>query len=261
MEKFNGLEMVPIAVPQVLQIAGRAGRFRVSRDDTGKNETSENKPEEPPAVSTPENVVPATGPLPPAPKTGYVTGYNKSNHIKLREAMITPVQPIGKARIQPLPQAVELFAQFFPKGTPLSRMIDELMRLARVSNLFEMADFDDQKAVADLIEKVDGLTMTERYKLCCAPVKIQEGDKNNVIQAFAQIVASGRSVTILDMPEIDLEALDEGIPKDMMTMARLESLHQTLMLYLWLRYAHFYFHFSRVHIFASKYDVNALIYS
>lgn len=252
MEKFNGIEMVPVAIPQVLQIAGRAGRFRVSRDDTSKNGVPENKPEEPPAVSTPDNVVPATGPLPPAPKTGYVTAYTTSAFDKLREAMVTLVEPISKARLQPMPQTIELFAQFFPKGTPLSRMIDELMRLARVSSLFEMADFEDQKGVADLIEDIDGLTISERYKLCCAPARVQEGQKVNVIQAFAKVVASGKSLTILDMPEVDVEALDEGIPRDMMTMARLEELHHTLMLYLWLRYVDVFFCLSVFSVFAFK---------
>ena len=58
----------------------------------------------------------------------------------------------------------------------------------------------------------------------------------SVLAAFARCVGDNSSGALLDIPEIRLDILDKPIVANRDYIANLESLHKTLILYLWLSY-------------------------
>jgi ATP-dependent RNA helicase SUPV3L1/SUV3 len=56
------------------------------------------------------------------------------------------------------------------------------------------------------------------------------------MRAFAQYVADRKQVTVVDVPEVNLEVLEKPISGDRAYLESLEDLHKALVLYLWLSY-------------------------
>ena len=59
---------------------------------------------------------------------------------------------------------------------------------------------------------------------------------NAVAQALARCIAQKREISIIDVPEINLEVLEVPISGDRSYLESLEDLHKSLVLFLWLSY-------------------------
>lgn len=57
-----------------------------------------------------------------------------------------------------------------------------------------------------------------------------------ILHAYARCVGENTSGALLDIPEIPLDLLDDGIRLDRSYMSSLEKLHKAIVLYLWLSY-------------------------
>ncbi|KAI1762920.1 P-loop containing nucleoside triphosphate hydrolase protein [Hypoxylon sp. FL1150] len=215
-----------LTTPELKQIAGRAGRYRTARQA---------------AASEPESDTHDQGAA-PAPKTGQVglvTTIEDADLQIVREAFTREPEPIKTAGIQPPSSVIERFSSYFPLNTPFSYIIARLRDIARTSSRFHLCYLGEMLSVADLIQPFP-MSVYDRCVFLNAPVFLREATGALVIQAFAKCVSTMDGGDLLDIPEVDLELLDKDEEEfrhdSAELLRRLESLHKTITLYLWLSY-------------------------
>jgi len=223
--KWNGSEFEAISVPQVKQIAGRAGRYKVavSRHNTQADET--------------------LTPLPAVPSKGLVTTLDEVDYQSLKYAMSVTPKPIPTAGVLPTSSQIEEFASLYPPDRELSFLLNAMDRVMRTSNLFHICHLEQQIKTAKSLEGIPGLRTLEKLQFCMAPigrdVKVQEA-----VTRMAECVGSNKDGSFLKIPGVDLEVLDTDNPKSILALQRLEALHKTILVWLWLSYvALLQFHF------------------
>ncbi|KAG5518739.1 hypothetical protein PMAC_002708 [Pneumocystis sp. 'macacae'] len=207
LRKWNGIKYSPIPVSQIKQIAGRAGRY--------KSIFTQNVPES-------------------SAITGYVTSLQQKDIKLLHIALSQPIQMLKKAGLFPPLHIQESFASFFQPGTSLSLIIKRLEQLSKTTGLYTISDTTQQQNVLELLEQIDDLTVSERLILSAAPVNLKDSGVISAFLAFATIISLGRPKNILQIPEVDLECLDLSLDLKSKRLERLETLHKTLLLFLWL---------------------------
>ncbi|KAI1409595.1 P-loop containing nucleoside triphosphate hydrolase protein [Hypoxylon sp. FL1857] len=211
---------------ELKQIGGRAGRYRTARQAT----VSE------PEKSSNENE--ATPPRKPG-QPGLVTALEDDDLDIVREAFTRQPEPIRTAGLQPPPSVIERFSSYFPPNTPFSYIVARLRDIAQVSSRFHMCFMGELLKVADLIQPYP-MSVYDRCVFLNAPVALREKTGAPILQAFARCVSRMEGGDLIDIPEVDLELLD--IDEDAFRddpaeyLQRLEALHKTITLYLWLSY-------------------------
>jgi ATP-dependent RNA helicase SUPV3L1/SUV3 len=210
--KWNGHAQVALSTPQIKQIGGRAGRYRTS------HQASKNDP-----ASTAQNV-------------GLVTTLNDADLPVIRAAMQTEAEPIQKAGILPPGETMQEFESRLPKGVPFEYILRRLCGQAALTGRFRVCSIREQIYISRIIESVKGLTLEDRLILSAAPAGDKTQTMESVVRVLAECVAHRRQVTIVDIPEIDLEILGQPITGDRSYLVKLEDLHKALVLYLWLSY-------------------------
>ena len=215
-----------LTVPEVKQIGGRAGRYRTAAQDI---KTSQAAPQSRPAATKPK-----WGGTP-----GFVSTMEEQDLGVVQDAFSVDAEPIKSAGIQPPTFAIEKFSTYFPPETPLSFVLLRLRDFAKVSHRFHLCHMDDAIDVADIIQPYP-MSVFDRCVFLSAPVSLRDLGQKQALQAFAQCVSEMRDGNLLDIPEIDLEILDvarddPAVPKGEY-LRRLEALHKTVTLYLWLTY-------------------------
>ena len=225
LHKFNGTRIEIIEAAHIKQIAGRAGRYRTvaqSEESAGKlNGGSEDS-------KTSLNM--------PATNLGLVTTLESVDLPILHKAMQCELDPIMSAGIFPPTSVLIKFATYFPPSTSFSYILLRLHELSLRHPRYHLCVLRDQIAIADTIQHVQNLSIHDRIIFCAAPAPVRDMRVSSILAAFARCVGDNSSGALLDIPEIPLDTLDEDIRADRDYMARLESLHKALILYLWLSY-------------------------
>ncbi|KAH8681234.1 P-loop containing nucleoside triphosphate hydrolase protein [Xylariales sp. PMI_506] len=200
------------------QIGGRAGRYRTAAQATREAAAARNNAEN--------------------RQIGLVTAMEEEDLKNIHQAFKREPEPIKTAGLQVPPSVVERFSTYFPPSTPLSYILLRLRDIARLSPRFHLCDTAEMIDIADLIQPYP-MPIFDRAIFLNAPVFLREKGGVEVLQAFARCVSSMDGGRLLDIPEIDLELLDE---KDNPfedageRLRRFEVLHKTITLYLWLSY-------------------------
>ncbi|PWW72245.1 hypothetical protein C7212DRAFT_302558 [Tuber magnatum] len=213
--KWNGSEYEAISVPHVKQIAGRAGRYKV-------------------AVFKHNNQADETiAPLPAAPSVGLVTTLDEVDHRSLKYAMLVTPKPIPTAGILPASSQVEEFASLYPPNRELSFLLKTMDEAMCTAELFHVCRVEEQIKTAKLLEGIRGLRVSEKLQFCMAPIgndpRVQEA-----LRSMAECVGSNKDGSFLKIPNVDIEVLDIDKPGSMPVLQRLESLHKTILAWLWL---------------------------
>ncbi|XP_051217667.1 ATP-dependent RNA helicase SUV3L, mitochondrial isoform X2 [Lolium perenne] len=190
LSKYNGDRMVPVAASQVKQIAGRAGRRGSVYPD------------------------------------GLTTTFLLDDLEYLIECLQQPFEEAKKIGLFPCFEQVEMFASQFPDLT-FTELLDKFSDNCRIDNTYFMCQQDSIKKVANMLERVQGLSLKDRYSFCFAPVNIRDPKAMYHLLRFATHYSKSRRVSIaMGMPRgsatNDTELLD------------LETKHQVLSMYLWL---------------------------
>jgi len=215
--KWNGSEYEAISVPQVKQIAGRAGRYKVavSKHNIQADET--------------------LTPLPAAPSIGLVTTLDEVDYQSLKYAMSVTPKPIPTAGILPTSSQIEEFASLYPPDTELSFLLRAMDGAMRTTKLFHICDLEQHIMTAKLVEGIPGLRILEKLQFCMAPIgrdlKVQ-----GAVRRMAECVGSNKDGSLLRIPGVDLEVLDIDGSKSVPILQRLESLHKIILVWLWLSY-------------------------
>lgn len=224
--KFDGAARRTLSVADIKQIAGRAGRFRTAAQAT---ETSdESKTEEGKESAKTEA---------PDSQNGLVTTLEKFDFPVVKAALVSEPEPIRTAGIFPPATVLERFSSYFPPGTPFSYIVTRLHELSLMHKRFHLCGLKDQVWVADLIEPVQNLTVTDRNTICSAPASQTDADLwRELMPAYARIIAEQSGGSIVDIPELPLEVLDAEVSPSREYLRELERLHKGIVTYLWLSY-------------------------
>lgn len=229
--KFNGRTKVPIEISQIKQIAGRAGRYRTAsqaaHDETSVDELSD-------SGSGGAKVSPAVS---SAPNLGLVTTLDHGDLSKIQTAMESQADPIMTAGLFPPVSVLVRFAAYFPPSTPFSYILLRLHNTSILHPRFHLCNLSEHLEIADVIEPVRNLTISDRITFCASPANIKDESIRPVVRAFAQCVGNKTNGGLLDITALNLEVLERQYTiasKDQ--LQKLESLHKALILYLWLSY-------------------------
>ncbi|CAL5371571.1 unnamed protein product [Camellia sinensis] len=190
LSKYNGDKIVPVPPSQVKQIAGRAGR---------------------------------RGSLYP---DGLTTTLHLDDLDYLIECLKKPFDDITKVGLFPFFEQVELFAGQLPNVT-FPQLLEKFSESCRLDGSYFLCQHGHIKKVANMLEKVQGLSLEDRFNFCFAPVNIRDPKAMYHLLRFASSYAQNLPVSIaMGMPQCsarnDSELLD------------LETKHQVLSMYLWL---------------------------
>jgi ATP-dependent RNA helicase SUPV3L1/SUV3 len=206
--------MERLSVPQIKQIAGRAGRYRSAHqamnEGQRKTETSAS--------------------------VGLVTTLNAADLHVVQEAMTEEAPPVIKEGILPPGEYLEEVSARLPKGIPFEYILKRVCSVAEMHPRFSVCNISDQSALSRVIEDVEGLTIPQRLTLTAAPASSNADQLLVVLKALAIALGKRQEVTIVDVPEIELEVLEAPVSGDRTYLEKLENLHKSLIIFLWLSY-------------------------
>ena len=226
-------------MPQIKQIAGRAGRFGV------------------------HPIIP-TSPLDPNPSTGTVAGEVTTLESRdmelLGEAMNSPIVQVKRAAFTPSFEIFQAVKNLLPPSTTLSTTLGLVANLGRTSPDYYSVPFAGVQSLLDLIEDVSPLSLIERNQLGMCPVNLRDEQAKLTVRNWSEHVAAGRRVMIepwaegtglrdaMDrISEARTSKVDKGSSYRQSEdtnlslyspaiLALLESNHRSLTLYCWLTF-------------------------
>ncbi|KAH0290780.1 P-loop containing nucleoside triphosphate hydrolase protein, partial [Aureobasidium melanogenum] len=270
--KFDGFRQRRLVVPDIKQIAGRAGRYKSAyqankaseaaaaqalAEVKGESEPGKETITEVPADSS-TTIEASSKDLPPvsdidlklqAPNIqkkpaksedstlGLVTTLEDFDFPVIASAMKEEPEPIRSAGIFPPAPIVERFASYFPPGTPFSYILMRLHELSQMHSRFHLCGLRDQLWIADLIEPIQGLTVTDRNILCACPASKSDKDMiGKLLPALARCIEQQGGGALYDIEEMPLEVLELEMSPSRDYLRQLEQLHKAIVTYLWLSY-------------------------
>ncbi|EPY52329.1 ATP-dependent RNA helicase Rpm2 [Schizosaccharomyces cryophilus OY26] len=206
LKKFSGTEMIDIPIPQVKQIAGRAGRHQANTD-------SEQSP-------------------------GVVTTLYDEDYEALKRAMKFPIKNLTRASIKPPDFVFEKFCSLFPNEVPVRMILERYAKLFKVQGPFSASNFNVNFFTLDLLDTVKELTIEDKISLLGIPIAKQMPQVTEFAYEIGKHIASGKRMQIYDHPYLPLDIIDRGIPRTNEALIDLERLHKKIVVYLWvsLRY-------------------------
>ncbi|WWC95878.1 hypothetical protein V866_002745 [Kwoniella sp. B9012] len=242
--KFNGKKETPLSLTQIKQIAGRAGRYKTSPDsDLDKNSNHITNP----------NEAPATG--------GLVTTLHKADLPILRELMKRDLPSIPRANLEVPYNNLSELASLLPSNTTFGSLLEQFSSLVKVPKYTTLSGYEHKLPLADLLEPYrDQLSLAEIDLFCFAPVNVRDERAKSIFQELIKdfslngyvdledIFKSSRLITQLELVEETLRTLPPlppvlGIGRKLLTppiiissIPMLETLHKSLVLYIWLSF-------------------------
>lgn len=227
--KHDGVKVRELSLPELKQIGGRAGRYRTAAQ-ANRAATSN-------ADSAIQNS--AVGPVKSPEQVGFVTTLEEEDLDVIHGSFDREAEPLQTAGLFPPASLIEKFASYFPAGTPFSFILLRLRDIAKLPGRYHMCDLRSNLEVAQLIQAYP-LTIHDRCVFINAPCSLRDHNMPQIIRALAKRIAYHRNGDLLDIKEINLEILDynlENYPRGKdQYLKHLESLHKSLVLYLWLSY-------------------------
>ena len=187
-------------------------------------------------LTGPSNAIPSDRPS--STTVGLVTTLEKMDFPRIQRAMEAESEPVMSAGIFPPASVLIKFATYFAPETPFSYILQRLHELSSLHPRYHLCELKDKIDVADIIEPIRELTIEDRIIFCAAPASVRLQGFGDIVASFAQCVANSKdySSNLLDIPTIQLEILDREVTTDRKYLSQLETLHQALILYIWLSY-------------------------
>jgi len=190
LSKYNGDKILPVPASQVKQIAGRAGRRGSRYPD------------------------------------GLTTTLQLEDLDYLIECLKRPFQEITKVGLFPFYEQVELFAGQLTNIT-FAQLLERFSENCRLDGSYFLCHQAGIKKVANMLEKVPGLSLADRYNFCFAPVNIRDPKAMYHLLRFATSYCNKLPVNIA-------MGIPKGSAKNDTELLDLETKHQVCSMYLWL---------------------------
>ncbi|KAJ9651996.1 RNA helicase [Neophaeococcomyces mojaviensis] len=210
--KFNGVRPEALTIPQIKQIAGRAGRYRSAHQD--KTKSSSNQKSEP----------------------GLVTSLEEQDLPIIQAALKAEAPPLRKAMILPPAEYLEEYSLRLPPGIPFEYLLSRVCQTAYAHPRFAISNIRDKLKIARITDEVPDLSIEQRAQICACPLSGRDPRLAKCLKALAKAISDRRAVTVADIPEMPLEILAENPSADRYYLQSLEALHQCLTMFLWLSY-------------------------
>ena len=220
--RWDGSRLRALGISDIKQIAGRAGRYRTAADAIQEGLVE-------PANLDDCNVA-------SSPKVGLVTSLERIDLPLIQRAMRGDASPIETAGILPPESLIMRFAAYFPPQTPFSYILLRLHEISRMHSRFHLCNLHDHVGVADAIQCVKELSVSDRLIFCASPASVRDGRILEALVAFAKCVGRQSGGSLLEIRELGLDILDSPRTTGALYLRQLESLHRALVLYLWLSY-------------------------
>ena len=216
-----GGKLESISVPEIKQIAGRAGRYSIATEDTKRGSQAQESPS-------------GTNPRPAKKQSGSVTTLESYDFPMLASAMKSNPEPIRSAGLFPASYIVERFARCFPSDTPFTYLLLRLNDIADTGSRFFLSDMGQNLAIADEIESVRGLSVKDRLVMCSAPIEPRKPGEGDLARAYARCIAECQGKSVLDFQELEIEWLEDDYTVSIKYLEKLERLHRGIILFMWL---------------------------
>ncbi|GAM90182.1 hypothetical protein ANO11243_082220 [Dothideomycetidae sp. 11243] len=246
--KFDGTAERVIDAASIKQIAGRAGRYKTAQDDAkmalqdqdlaaAKGESAEDV-----NLPSPYDIAMSSTTTRPTPSThessvGLVTTLEKYDFPVVHAAMRHEPRPIKTSGVFAPPNIVDRFAQCFPPGTPFSYVLMRLNEISQLNERFHLCGLRDALWIADLIEPLRNLSIHDRMIFANSPASFSDRTHfDDLIPELARAVESQSGGALYELRTINLELLQEEPMPHRSYLRRLETLHKSLVLYLWLSF-------------------------
>jgi ATP-dependent RNA helicase SUPV3L1/SUV3 len=227
-----------LSIAEAKQIAGRAGRYRTAPQAIKKDLATTNLDIAPEALVAAGQATSASSapPVPEEPTVGLVTTLDSIDFPIIERAMSSEPEPMPSAGIQPPAYIIERFAKMYPAGTPFAYLLIRLNDIARTTGRFHLCELKQAIAIADAIESIPGLTTTDKLIFVSSPVEPRKPGETALAQAYARMVAENRPMQITDVQELKLELLGDDYIANRGYLAKLETLHKGVIIWMWLSY-------------------------
>jgi ATP-dependent RNA helicase SUPV3L1/SUV3 len=186
-----------LSTSQALQIAGRAGRFNTMYED------------------------------------GFVTTFHKQDLNILLSILKNPLERIKKAGLHPTADQIELFAYQLPNNS-LSNLIQIFMSICKIDNgQYFLCNFEEIKNLAEMIDHIP-IPLKAKYTFCTSPISTRDIFVSSCFVKFVRSYSNNEPVTVECLQSIINWKL--STPTNLNELLHLESVFDTLDLYLWLSF-------------------------
>ncbi|RAH69188.1 ATP-dependent RNA helicase SUV3 [Aspergillus aculeatinus CBS 121060] len=204
--------LVRLTVPEIKQIGGRAGRYRpaVQHGKVSQNDKEDN--------------------------VGWVTSLEEVDLPYIKQAMEIEPPPLVAAGLQAPDSVFQKFSAHYPANTPLEYLIKRIWSLAQVHPLFFLCDPRAQLENAEVIDAVEGLRIPDQLTLMAAPMYVKDVIGKDAAIEFARAVAENSNGHLISFSSLNLEILEKEVSANKQYTLDLESLHKSIVLYLWLSF-------------------------
>ena len=216
-----------MTVSQIKQIGGRAGRFRSANQQQADSSAVDEEAEG--GITFYKGTIKQSN-------VGLVTCLDERDLPDIRTALLSEADPIKQAGISPPVEVLEGLHKSLPAGVPHEYLLQTVRAKALIHPRFFLCDQTQEENLSGWIENIRGLSVAQRSILTAAPVPQRDEAGKTLFTALSRCVASRTPVTIVDIPEIPLDVLERPTSGDRQYLVDLESLHKSLILYLWLSY-------------------------
>ena len=224
---------------QIKQIAGRAGRFGLHTPKAGASTS---------VISEDEKSVPV------APG-GVVTTLHAHDLPLLAKLLPQPLPPIPRATIDPPSESLATLAALLPAQTTYRELLEHFAALTRTPPNLAIASTSHKNAVADILEPFKAsLSLFELTLFCFSPTNARNEQATAVFKMFIKsyikngtadlvhALQESRLLSTLETVESTLESLPPMVigtkqpPVLANSLPMLETLHKSLVLYIWLSF-------------------------
>ena len=160
----------------------------------------------------------------------YPDGLTTTLHLEgldyLIECLKQPFEDVRKGGLFPFFEQVELSVGQLPNVT-FCHLLEKFGENCRLDGSYFLCRHDHIKKVANMLEKVQGLSLEDRFNFCFAPVNIRDPKAMYHLLRFASAYSQNVPVNIaMGMPK--------GSARNDSELLDLETKHQVLSMYMWL---------------------------
>lgn len=227
--KWNGSGSVDIPVPQIKQIAGRAGRYRVAPLGGTDSADSSN-----------------------GAAAGFVTAMNHTDTKAIAKALGEPTTHLLKAVLWPMDTIWAHYMLQLPHDTSLQQTLRAFGQgLQEQVPHYEMNVLPTQLDIAANVDLVHErqredrtytqLLVGDRLRMLTAPVNVSASAPGaeqfiNLFRNFLATIARGHTTNVLSYRELPIAILDQrplGLEE---ALNKLELVHKGIQLFLWFSY-------------------------
>ncbi|KAI0344979.1 P-loop containing nucleoside triphosphate hydrolase protein [Trametopsis cervina] len=212
--KWNGSQERPLSAAQINQIAGRAGRFGLHGNDSSG---------------------------------GIVTAMREESMQDIRDALTSPPKPLRKARILPQYEQFYRMISAMPSRTPLASVQMAFHYVGKYHPKFELQDPSKLGTAYEQIDRLCGnIPVLHRTTFQLAPIRWREPYAAYAAEKMLHMFRTSLLVDVTellqdtgmlnDLAEVKLHMERDRASRCGILMQKLEAIHGTLVMYLWLSY-------------------------